>query len=123
MVYAHVKNKKTGVERKNVTISAYKLLSKSYDLYGYVNEKGDPVDAPSGAAKVVQKKRDVEPAANRPRMSPEEIEAKKAELKAMNDAAIKMALDEQAKEEGFGLPDPLAKERKKPGPKPKQHAV
>jgi len=126
MVYAHVIYKKTGLERK-VLPKAYELIKKSYTLLGYVDENGNPVDGPAAKEKpTVQKKRVAEPVVSEPRqrMTPEEIEAKKAELRAMNEAAIQKVRDEQAaKEAEKGTQSPLAepevKERKKPGPKPK----
>lgn len=137
MVYAHVIYKKTGVERK-VLPKAYELIKKSYTLLGYVDENDDPVDGPAVKTKSVtaQKKRDVEPVVNKPRkqMTPEEIEAKRAELRAMNEAAIQKVKDEQAKKALLQQPEfqslnsqddaemiakEIVKERKKPGPKPK----
>ena len=99
MVYAHVIYKKTGVERNNVTPKAYNLLKNQYTLLGWVDEKGNPVSGPQ-EVKTTQKKRVAERAVNEPRkqMSREEIEAKRAELKSMNEAAIQKAKDEQAKE-------------------------
>lgn len=128
-VKAHVKDNKTGVER-TVMPKAYALIPKRYTLLGYVDENMNPVDGPEIKTKSapVQKKRVVEPAVRRPKMTPEEIEAKKAELKAMNDAAIQKVKDEQSAKEsektqvvdGVLLVDlPEVKERKKPGPKPK----
>lgn len=121
MVYAHVIYKKTGVERK-VLPKAYELIKKSYTLLGYVDENDDPVDGPSVKTKSVttQKKRVAEPAVSEPRkqMTPEEIETKKAELTAMNEAAIQKVKDEQAAKEAEKGEQPVI-ERKKPGPKPK----
>lgn len=136
MVYAHVIYKKTGLERK-VLPKAYELIKKSYTLLGYVDENGDPVDGPviQTRSATVQKKRVAEPVASEPRkkLTPEEIEAKKAELRQMNEAAIKKVKDEQAAKEAEKAPvqttqvvdgvllvdQPEVKERKKPGPKPK----
>jgi hypothetical protein len=135
MTYAHVIYKKTGVERKT-TIKAYNLLKNQYTLLGYVDENGNPVDGPQQQVQT-QKKRnqDAAPAVSK-KMSPEEIEVKKAELRALNEGAIQKAKDEQAKREAekkaqvgdsafdpeVFVTEPLVKERKKPGPKPKTHA-
>lgn len=142
MVFAHVIYKKTGLERKNVTPKAYNLLKNQYTLLGWVDENGNPVQGPEEQqpkAKTTQKK-SAEPVVNEPRkqMSQAEIESKKLELKALNEAAIQKAKDEQAKElalkegdkvlvknvelEEFNGVKEVAKEKKKPGPKPKAHA-
>lgn len=130
MVFAHVKNKKTGIERK-VTVKSYQLFPGIYNLIGYVDEDGNSVAGHTVVtkAKTVQKK-SVEHAVSRPKMTPEEIEEKKAELRAMNEAAIKKALDEQEEKQLLQNPElqslndqniaeTIVKERKKPGPKPK----
>ncbi len=133
-VKAHVKDNKTGVER-TVMPKAYALIPKRYTLLGYVDENMNPVDGPEIQVKsktVVQKKSEVvKPAANvKPRMTPEEIEAKKAELRQMNEDAIQKVKDEQAAKEALKEPalqslndqqiaETIVKERKKPGPKPK----
>lgn len=133
-VKAHVKDNKTGLER-TVMPKAYALIPKRYTFLGWVDQDMNPVDGPEiqVKSKTVQKKRDVEPAVNEPRkkMTPEELEAKKAELRQMNEDAIQKVKDEQAKKEsekGFTGPDHNLFEskpnlevvtRKKPGPKPK----
>lgn len=136
MVYAHVIYKKTGLERKNVTPKAYNLLKNQYTLLGYVDENGDPVDGPAEQVKATKtQKKSAAPAVNEPRneprkqMSPEEIEAKKAELRALNEVAIQKAKDEQAakeaaKSQSINTTGTITevKQRQKPGPKPKQHA-
>jgi len=131
MTYARVRDKKTGLERQT-TVKAYKLIPHRYTLLGYVDEDGNPVDGPE--EQPVQKKRSVAaaPVAERRQMSADEIEAKKAELKALNEAAFEKARKEQesiklnqsavteaveqVKERGNEEP---VKEKKKPGPKPK----
>lgn len=133
MVFAHVIYKKTGAERKNVTVKAYNLLKNQYTLLGYVDENGDPVEGPQQQVRAVKtQKKSVALAVNEPRkqMSPEEIEAKKAELRALNDAAIQKAKDEQAaqeaaKSQSIKTTEAIVnevKQRQKPGPKPKIHA-
>jgi len=125
MVFAHVINKKTGVERKNVTLKSYQAFPKIYDLVGYVDENGESVEAPSQPERKSVQKKSEAVVVSRHKMSPEELELKKAELRAMNEASIKRALDEQAKNAPMTGPEhnlvfsPEVKERKKPGPKPK----
>ena len=119
MVFAKVRDKRTGLERMT-TPKAYSIIPNRYELLGYVDEKGNAVSGPEAQTKTVSKtqKKSVEPAAKievRPVITQEERDIKMAELKAMNDAAIEKArqdLDENVE----------VKERKKPGPKPKQHA-
>lgn len=116
MVYAHVINRKTGLERKNVSVAAYELAKRKYDLKGYVDENGNPVDGPgpNGIAPP-QKKREeaAAPVVVKPKLTAEEIAAKKAEIEAVNQKAIDAAVAEA---------DPEVKEKKKPGPKPKKNA-
>lgn len=102
MVFAHVIDVKTGLERKNVTVKAYQLIPKRYTLLGYVDENGNPVDGPQVQAKAGKsQKKSVEPAVKTAplKMTPEEKAAKMAELKAMNEAAIQKVKDEQAEKE------------------------
>lgn len=138
MVFAHVIYKKTGLERKNVTPKAYNLLKNQYTLLGWVDENGNPVKGPEVQENIQKKSqaKSVAPVVNR--LTPEEIEDKKAELRSMNEAAIQKAKDEQAKEaalkegdkvlvknvepEEFNGVNEVVKERKKPGPKPKTNA-
>lgn len=104
MVFAHVIYKKTGQERKNVTLKAYNLIKNQYTLLGYVDENGNPVAAPSQQQVVQNGKTQKKSAAPvvveaKRKMTPEEIEDKKAELKAMNDASIQKAKEEQEAKE------------------------
>lgn len=98
MTYVHVINKRTGDERKNVTLKAYNLMTHLYKLVGYVDENGNPVEAPSNApkarlqAKTTQKK-SAGPVVNK--LTPEQIEAKKAELAALNQQSIDKMLAQQ----------------------------
>ena len=137
MVFAHVIYKKTNLERKT-TVKAYNLLKNQYTLLGYVDENDNPVEGPEPQVKSKTQKKSAVPAANRQQMSAEEIESKKAELRAMNEAAIQKAKEEQAKAEKsqtISVPEkvethPNAEgadqvqpiQRKKPGPKPKVNA-
>lgn len=118
MVYAHVINKKTGLERKNVSVKAYELARRKYDLKGYVDENGDPVNGPNAVAPAAVKvqKKSVEPAAIRTQLTPEEIQAKKDEMEALNQKAIDAAVEKSEKAEKTEV------SRKKPGPKPKNNA-
>lgn len=127
MVFAHVIHVKTGLERKNVTVKAYQLIPKSYTLLGYVDENGNPVNGPEVQQKAVKtQKKSVEPAVKH-KMTEEEKAAKMAELKAMNEAAIKKVTDDQkAREDAVAIATQIiteatneVKERQKPGPKPK----
>jgi hypothetical protein len=132
MTLAHVRDVKTGVER-TVQPKAYQLIPKRYTLLGWVNENMEPVEGPEVKKKTVTvQKKSVEPAVSKPfvKMTPEELEAKKAELRVMNEKAIQKALDEQAEKELLQKPElqslndqntaeTIVKERKKPGPKPR----
>jgi hypothetical protein len=112
---------KLNIER-TIPEKAYKILQKRYQFISYVDEEGNAID---GEPQVVQKKsveKSAAPAEAKPRIviapqlkSPEEIEAKKAELQALNQEAIQKAEEEQAEKAEI-------KERKKPGPKPKANA-
>lgn len=108
MTYAHVRDRKTGAERKNLTIRAYTLASRKYDLLGYVDEKGNPIEGPSTSRAVAPaQKKSVGPVVVN-KLTPEEIEEKKAQLQALNQKSI----DDAAKK---------AEEEKK-GPKQKTNA-
>lgn len=99
MVFAHVIYKKTGQERRNVTLKAYNLLKSKYTFLGYVDENGNPVKNPDQRMVVVAtktQKKTVVPAVSEPKkLTPEEIESKKEEMKAMNEAAIKKIQEQQ----------------------------
>lgn len=102
--YVKVRDKKTGIERE-ITKKAYSILPKRYQLLGDVESPNSKTSAPNG-------KRVAQPAGaevKRPQTE-EEIQAKRDELNAMNQAAIDKA--EAKSEEGI-------KVRRKPGPKPK----
>jgi hypothetical protein len=99
-----VRDKKTNLERI-VTRKAYEILKKRYVLLDEI--PNSPASVPlKRNEKVVQPV--VVAEVKRPQTE-EEIQAKRAELNAMNQAAIEKA---EAKEEGI-------KVRQKPGPKPK----
>lgn len=131
-VKAHVKDNKTGLER-TVMPKAYALIPKRYTLLGWVDQDMNPVDGPEvqvRTVKVQKKSEVVKPAVSRKQMTPEELEAKKAELRQMNESAIQKVKDEQAAKEALKQPEmqslndqdiaeTILKERKKPGPKPK----
>lgn len=128
MVFAKVRDKRTGLERKT-TPKAYSIIPNRYDLLGYEDEKGNPVDGPEEKVKTVQKKRNPESVAPVAKLTQEERDAKRAELDAMNQQAIDRAQKaaEEKKEESktgklpMNHPDVIAqKKRNKPGPKPKQ---
>lgn len=89
-VQARVRDLRTGSERL-VMPKAYSLIPKRYELLGYEDENGNPVDFP---AKVVRaQKKSAAPAvvSERTRMTPEEIAAKRAEFEQMNDDAREKA--------------------------------
>lgn len=102
MVFAKVRDKRTGLER-TTTPKAYSIIPNRYDLLGYEDEEGNPVDGPE--VKTVQKKRSPESVGSvaRPVITQEERDAKRAELNAMNqeamDRAKKNAENKKAMEE------------------------
>jgi hypothetical protein len=101
-------------ERK-VTEKAFSILPKRYQFITYLDSQGNPVESKAQAQRIVKKK-DVQTVEARPqfvRPTPEEIAAKKDELAQMNQEAIEKAKEQTEVE---------VKERKKPGPKPKNHA-
>jgi hypothetical protein len=101
-------------ERK-VTEKAFSILPKRYQFITYLDSQGNPVESKAQAQRIVKKK-DAQTVEARPQFAtPEEIAAKRAELAQMNQDAIEKA-KEQAEEKVE------IKERKKPGPKPKNHA-
>lgn len=114
---------KTLKQERVVQEKAYKILHKRYQLLSYLDSDGNETEAPVPV--VAQKKsqeKSVDPVEFKPQITvlkqiktPEEINAKKAELEALNQQAIQKAADEQAAKEEI-------KERKKPGPKPKINA-
>jgi hypothetical protein len=107
---------KSNVERI-VTEKAYNILKKRYQFLSYVDESGAETEGVPIQTKVQKKSVEAAPPAAakitvQPVIkTPEGIAAKKAELEALNQAAIQKA-EEQAEQ----------KERKKPGPKPKINA-
>lgn len=117
-----VLDKTLNAERK-VELKAAKILHKRYQILSYLDDDGNDTEAPVPV--VAQKKsqaKSVDRVEVKPQItvlrqikSPEEINAKKAELQALNQQAIQKAADEQAAKEEI-------KERKKPGPKPKVNA-
>lgn len=123
MTYARVRDVKTQLER-TVTVKAYQLIPKRYELLGYEDENGNQVDGPAAKVVSVKKKEGADPVVSKEikRMTPAEIEAKKAELKALNEAAFEKARKEQEAKEAASKAEPEVKERKKPGPKPKNNA-
>lgn len=100
-----VRDKKTGLER-TVTPKAFELLKKRYVLLDQPvpNLKSS---APTELKKSEKVAQPVVAEVKIPRTA-EEIQAKKAELSAMNQAAIESAVPEEG-----------IKVRQKPGPKPK----
>lgn len=123
MTYARVKDKINGNERR-VTVKAYNLIPGRYQLLGYEDEEGNPVEGQQVAVKTQKKSAVVERVVNNPpaRMTDEERAAKKAEMQAMNQAAIDKALADQKAKADAENGQPAEKVRQKPGPKPKQHA-
>lgn len=107
------KNERTMPEK------AYLLLKNRMTFISYQDEDGNEVEGtPQGL--VVQKKsvkEDAPPAESKIVVrTPQDIAAKKAELEALNQAAIQKAAEkEQPKEQPV-------KVRQKPGPKPKINA-
>lgn len=110
-------------DQRVVELKAAKILHKRYQILAYLDSDGNETEAPVPV--VAQKKsqaKSVDPVEVKPQITvlkqiktPEEINAKKAELEALNQQAIQKAADEQAAKKEI-------KERKKPGPKPKINA-
>jgi hypothetical protein len=103
-----VRDRKTGIER-SVTLKAYQILKKRYVLLEEIPnsktsvplKRNEKVAQPVAVAEVKKPQ------------TPEEIQAKREELNAMNQAAIQKA---EKPEEGI-------KVRQKPGPKAKIKAA
>jgi len=102
-MYAKVKDRRTGV-LKTVMAKAYQLIPHRYDLLGYIDEDGNPVDGPTQTPFVVKKSpaRAVAPAATKAKLTREDLERMNAE--AMDRAKKNKAeLDSLRVPEGFGL--------------------
>lgn len=116
-----VYDSKTDTERV-FTQKAFSILSKQkhYTFITYLDEDGNPTEGQPQVNGVQKKSQEnlVEPAAKievKPVIrTQEDIEAKKAELAAMNQQAIQKAEEKAVEQE--------IKQRKKPGPKPKNNA-
>lgn len=128
MALANVRDKKTQIER-TITAKNYSILGeKRYQLLGWVDEEGNEVDGPNAPTKSVRttQKKSAEPV--QAKIEVREMKTKeqiRADLDAMNQAAMDKAT-EAAENDGklpMNHPDVIAqKKRNKPGPKPKQHA-
>lgn len=107
-IKVRVKNKKTGIER-TVEYKAYKLFPHIYTPLAFVDENGNEVPEPTGnsVVKTVKKNVPAPPVVNnvkrgpgRPAMTEEQKAAKRAELEAMNQAAIeKVRKESQEKQD------------------------
>lgn len=89
---AKVRDIKTGQE-KPVAVKAYELLKNRYQLLGYVEDDGvTPVEGMSVSQPVAKtKKKEVAGPVVVSKLTPEDIEAKKAEIALLNQAAINAA--------------------------------
>jgi len=101
-MYAKVKDRRTGV-LKTVMAKAYQLIPHRYDLLGYIDEDGNPVEVAAPTPHVKKSPaRAVAPAATKAKLTREDLERMNAE--AMERARKnKEALDSLKVPEGFGL--------------------
>ena len=110
---AKVRDKRTNVER-TVTIKSYELIKNRYVLLGYVEDDGvTPTDGPlrnvqSTVQNSVQKKRDVEPVADKPKLTREDLDRMNKE--AMDKAIAKI---EAEKAKQSATPGLFTNEKKK----------
>jgi len=106
-MYAKVKDRRTGV-LKTVMAKAYQLIPHRYDLLGYIDEDGNPVEVAAPTPHVKKSlARAVAPAAAKAKLTREDLERMNAE--AMERAKKNKAeLDSLKVPEGYGLnPDIL----------------
>ncbi len=103
---AKVRDKKTNVER-NVTIKSYELIKNRYVLLGYLNDDGTPSDGPlrsvqqNAVQNSVQKKRNVEPVADKPKLTREDLDRMNKE--AMDKAIAKIEAEKAKQASTPGL--------------------
>ena len=101
-MYAKVKDRRTGV-LKTVMAKAYQLIPHRYDLLGYIDEDGNPVEVAAPTPHVKKSPaRAVAPAATKAKLTREDLDRMNAE--AMERAKKNKAeLDSLKVPEGYGL--------------------
>jgi hypothetical protein len=103
---AKVRDKKTNVER-TVSLKAYELIKHRYVLLGYLTDDGLPSEGPlrsvqqNSVQNSVQKKRDVEPVADKPKLTREDLDRMNKE--AMDKAIAKIEAEKAKQSATPGL--------------------